>query len=62
MSKKKIEEPKQVYCRDCFYSFNWNNRSLEGHLIICDCPHHDHGLLLNAPRVCKYYKKKLNEL
>lgn len=60
MAKKKIEEPK-VYCRDCALSTNWCNQSVvDGHFIICDCPHHDHALLLNDGRVCNHFKRKLN--
>lgn len=37
-AKKKPEAPKRR-CRDCAHSYDWHNRALDGHLVLCRCPH-----------------------
>lgn len=36
--KKQPEAPKRR-CRDCAHSYDWHNKALDGHLILCRCPH-----------------------
>ena len=38
-------------CRDCERSYDWHSKALDGHLILCRCPHDEkteHG------RWCKF--------
>lgn len=30
-------------CRDCAKSYDWHNKALDGHLILCRCPHKREG-------------------
>lgn len=35
-AKQKAENPYK--CRDCLHSYDWRNKALDGHLILCRCP------------------------
>lgn len=35
-SRSKPDPPKH-HCRDCAHSYDWHNKSLDGHLIFCRC-------------------------
>lgn len=37
-SRKKAEPPKH-HCRDCAHSYDWHNKALDEHLILCRCKH-----------------------
>lgn len=30
-------------CRDCTNSYDWHNKALDGHFILCRCPYKQHG-------------------
>lgn len=30
-------EPPKRHCRDCAHSYDWHNKALDGHLILCRC-------------------------
>lgn len=30
-------------CRDCALSYDWHNKAIDGHLILCRCPHKQQG-------------------
>ena len=35
-SRQKPDPPKHS-CRDCAHSYDWQNKALDGHLILCRC-------------------------
>lgn len=37
-TRQKPEAPK-YRCRDCAHSYDWHNKALDGHLILCRCPY-----------------------
>lgn len=38
MAKKIIKrEDAKYHCRDCFHSYDWHSKALDGHLILCRC-------------------------
>ena len=48
---KAAQESSPYKCRDCRLSYDWHNKALDGHLILCRCPHDvksEHG------RWCKF--------
>lgn len=47
----KRQTESQYKCRDCRHSYDWHSKALDGHLILCRCPHDvksEHG------RWCKF--------
>lgn len=39
LPKNKLPEAPKYRCRDCAHSYDWQNRALDGHLILCRCPY-----------------------
>lgn len=35
-------------CRECGHSYDWSDRAVDGHLILCRCQHYNHG------KYCKF--------
>lgn len=35
--KRAIKNEAQFRCRDCAHSYDWCNKALDGHLILCRC-------------------------
>lgn len=31
------------HCKDCAKSYDWHSKALDGHLILCRCPHKQEG-------------------
>ena len=31
------------HCKDCTKSYDWHSKALDGHLILCRCPHKQEG-------------------
>lgn len=60
--KKQPEAPKR-HCRDCAHSFDWQNEAIDGHLILCRCPHDAKSKFgkfckfLNDPQ-CEQFKQR----
>ncbi len=60
--KKQSEAPKRR-CRDCAHSYDWHKKALDGHLILCRCPHDarsQHGKFckfLSDPE-CEHFKDR----
>ena len=52
------------HCKDCANSYDWHSKALEGHLILCRCPHKQEGgrycIFLNDPQ-CEHFVKRLDE-
>lgn len=48
-------------CRDCALSYDWHSKALDGHLILCRCPHKQQGgkfcIFLNDP-ACELFKPR----
>lgn len=44
MARRKIqrEKPKH-FCKECGLSYDWHSEALDGHLILCRCPHYEGG-------------------
>lgn len=49
-SRKKPEAP-QYRCKDCAHSYDWHSKALDGHLILCRCPHDAHS---QHGKFCKF--------
>lgn len=32
-------DPPQRYCRDCAHAYDFHSPALDGHMILCRCPH-----------------------
>lgn len=51
-------------CKDCAKSYDWLSKALDGHLILCRCPHKQEGgrycIFLNDPQ-CEHFVKRLKE-
>lgn len=49
---------------DCAKSYDWHSKALDGHLILCRCPHKQEGgrycIFLNDPQ-CEHFVKRLKE-
>ncbi len=62
LRKKQPEAPKRR-CRDCAHSYDWHKKALDGHLILCRCPHDarsQHGKFckfLSDPE-CEHFKDR----
>lgn len=60
--KKKQNTP-QYHCKDCVHSYDWHSKALDGHLILCRCPHDEksqHGKFckfLSDPQCDKFVKR-----
>lgn len=41
MAKKAVVTKQEIKyrCRDCVHSYDWHSPALDGHLILCRCPH-----------------------
>lgn len=52
------------HCKDCAKSYDWHSKALDGHLILCRCPHKQEGgrycIFLNDPQ-CEHFVKRLKE-
>lgn len=48
-------------CRDCAKSYDWNSKALDGHLILCRCPHKKEGgkycIFLSDP-ACELFEQR----
>ena len=46
-------------CKDCANSYDWHNKALDGHLILCRCRYKKQGgkycIFLSAPQ-CEHFK------
>ncbi len=60
-AKKQQNEHSDKKCRDCAKSYDWQNRSLDGHLILCRCPHKKEGgkycIFLSDP-ACEHFEQR----
>lgn len=34
------------HCKDCANSYDWHSKALDGHLILCRCPHKQEGVAI----------------
>ena len=59
--RKAAQETPQFHCRDCANSYDWQERALDGHLILCRCPHRKQGgkylIFLSDPQ-CEHFKPR----
>ncbi len=60
MARKKTtaKQVTKYRCRDCANSYDWHSEALDGHLILCRCPHKMEGgkfcIFLNDPQCDKF--------
>lgn len=50
-------------CRDCAHSYDWHNKALDGHLILCRCPYDEKSkrgqfCKFLSDCVCDHYKPR----
>lgn len=61
---KPIATAKIYHCKDCAKSYDWHSKALDGHLILCRCPHKQEGdryyIFLNDPQ-CEHFVKRFEE-
>lgn len=59
--KRQTKEPPKYRCRDCANSYDWHSKALDGHLILCRCPHKQQGgkycIFLSDPQ-CEHFKPR----
>lgn len=49
-------------CRDCANSYDWQNKALDGHLILCRCQYKQGGkfcIFLSSPQ-CEHFKLRID--
>ena len=53
------------HCKDCTKSYDWHSKALDGHLILCRCPHKQEGgrycIFLNDPQ-CEHFIMRLEDV
>ena len=53
------------HCKDCANSYDWHSKALDGHLILCRCPHKQEGgrycIFLNDPQ-CEHFIMRLKDV
>lgn len=58
--RKKKEEEKLHFCRECAHATDFHSMSLKGQPILAKCPYQEWSILLNWD-CCKHFKMKLYE-
>lgn len=65
-ARQKPEAPKR-HCRDCAHSYDWQNKALDGRLILCRCPYDaksQHGKFckfLSDPECDQFKERPINK-
>ena len=64
--KKQPDAPKRR-CRYCAHSYDWQNKALDGHLILCRCPydaksqHGNFSKFLSDPECAQFKERPIDK-
>ena len=60
-AKRQTATEPLYHCRDCAMSYDWHSKALDGHLILCRCPHKQQGgkyCIFLSDLQCEHFVKR----